>query len=113
MLLNSRDDAGGFISERVDVKLSRLLKELVDQDGTFIREVDCCAHVFVESLFVINDGHGAAAEHVTGPHEHWIADSFGNQSRAFNRNCGAVLRLRNSEFIKERAEPFSIFREVD
>src|SRR5437660_9090425 len=104
MLLNSGDDAGAVVSQSVNIKFGRLLQKLVDQDGTIMRENNGHPHVIVQTLFVIDNGHRASAEHVTRSDEHWISDALANLARSFNRSRVAFSRLGNPQFVQHRAE---------
>ena len=62
--------------ERVDIHFGGVFEEAVDEDGAVLREGDGFAHVAAHAVFVVDDDHGAAAEHVAGPNEHRIADAL-------------------------------------
>ena len=58
------DDRAGRVGDRIDVELDRVLEELVDQDRMLRRRLHRRRHVAIERRHVVDDGHGAAAEHV-------------------------------------------------
>ena len=67
-------DGAGRIGDCVDVELDGVLEELVDQDRVPRRRGHGVEHVAIERAHVVDDGHGAAAEHVGRPHDQRKAD---------------------------------------
>ena len=76
VFLDAGDDAGTFVGQSVNVELGSLLEKLVDQNRPVVREVHGRAHVLIESLFVVNDCHGPAAENVAWSHQHRITNAL-------------------------------------
>src|SRR6266498_5834896 len=113
MLLNRSDDTRVFIGQRIDVKLGGTLKKFINQYWAVRREANRGAHVLVEAFFIVNDGHRAAAKHVTRPDQDWITNLLGNLFRFFTRSRHSVFRLRNAQILEQRAKTFSIFSEIN
>src|SRR2546423_12842257 len=113
VFLDASDHTGSFISKRIHVELSRLFEKLVDQNRPLVREVDRCAHVAIESFFVVDNRHRSPAKYIAWTHEHGITDALGDVARFFNRSRGTVFSLRNSELAQERDETLAIFSQVD
>ena len=98
VFLNCGDDTGVFICQRVHIKFGRAFKKFIDQNRPIWREANCIAHVLVETLFIINDGHSAAAQHVTRPHEDRITYLLRNFLRLVAGRRHSVFRLWDAEF---------------
>ncbi len=113
VFLNCGDDTGVFIGQRVHIKLRRAFKKFIDQNRTIGCEANCIANVLVETLFVINNSHRAAAQYVTGPHQHRITDLLRNFLCLISRRRHSVFRLWDAEFSQQRAKTFSVFSQVD
>ena len=47
MLLDGGNNAGGLVSERINIKLSRAFEKLIDQNRPVWRKPDCRAYVLV------------------------------------------------------------------
>ncbi len=66
-----------------------------------------------DGLVVVGDDHGAAAEHVAGPHEDRVADAVGAGEGLFDAGGERALGLRDAEVRDELAEALAVFGEVD
>src|SRR5207247_8742491 len=80
VFLNAGNDTCAIISQSINVELRSLLQEFVDQDRPIVREIYRRAHVFIETVFIVNDRHRAPAQNVAGPHQYWIAHAFSDRS---------------------------------
>jgi hypothetical protein len=67
----------------VDIEFDGAFEELVDQTGCSGDASTAWRHVAVERLAVVDDFHGAAAQHERGPHDHGIADAVGDDFGLF------------------------------
>ena len=97
VFLNRGDDAGVFIRQRVHIKLGGTFEKLIDQDRPVGREANCSAHIFVKTLFVVNDGHRAAAQNITRSDQHRVTYLLGNSFRLFSGRGHSVFRLRDAQ----------------
>src|ERR1044072_1073030 len=113
VLVDRRDDAGVFVCQRVHVKLCGAFEELIDQDGTIRRKANRVAHVFLETLFVVNHRHRASAKDITRTNQHRGTNLFRNTLCLVTRRRHAVFRLRYSQLREQRAESFAIFGEIN
>ena len=113
VFLDAGDDASRFVSQGVDIEFGGLLEKFIDQNRPLVREIHRRAHVIIETVLVVDDGHGATPEHITRAHQHGITDAVGCFASPFDRCCRSVLWLRDAKFVEQRAEPFSIFCQVD
>ena len=84
VLLNSGDDTGAFVRQRIDVKLCCLFEKLVDQNRTLMRKINGRSHVLVERFFVVDNGHRATTQHVTRSHQYRITNPCSDEARPFN-----------------------------
>ncbi len=62
---------------------------------------------------VIDDFHGAAAEHVAGPDHHGIADAVGDGFGLVGGTRDAVLRLAQAKALQQELEAFAVLGDVD
>ena len=62
------------IGQGIHVHLDGILQVLIDQNGVVRFHRRRLHHVTVQFLLVVHHLHGAAAEHVAGPHHHRVAD---------------------------------------
>ena len=113
VFLNAGDYAGCCISQRVHIELRCLLQKFVNQDGPIVREINGGAHVLVQALFIVNDRHRAAAQHVTRPHQHRITEARANLTRSGNRSRRSIFRLRYSQLAQQRAKTLSILGKIN
>ncbi len=101
------------VRERVHVYFGRLFQELIDQYRPRRAHERCLRDIFLHSVHVIGDHHGAATQHVTRPHQHRQTNFGGNARRLFGHQRGRVSRLRDSQFLQQAAEAPPIFGQVD
>ncbi len=107
------DDGAGGIHHGVDVELEGVFQEPIDQHRAVVRHVDGAAHVAVERLRVVHDGHAAAAEHVGRTHDDGIPDALGHLPRLVARHGRATFGLRNPEVPEQAREALAILGQVD
>ena len=88
-------------------------RKRIDQDRPVVRHVHRARHVAIERRDVVDDGHGAAAEHVGRPHHDREADLGRHLARFGLRGRGAARRLRDAEVPEQLVEPLPVFGEVD
>ena len=102
------------VAERIDVDFDGVFEEAVDQDGPVRREDDGLLHVAAHGLLVVGDDHGAAAEHVAGPHQHGVAEP----ARDVAGFVDDWWRCRWAgdgmfELVEQLAEELAVFGEID
>jgi len=66
VLLDRGNNASVFIRQRINIKLRRPLQKLIDQNWPVRSKANRGAHVIIQALFVVNDGHCATAQYITG-----------------------------------------------
>ena len=95
VLQDSGDGHVLAVGERIDVDLDRVLEVAVEQDGAVAEGLDGIAQVAVavEPFAVVDDLHGAPAQHVGGADHHGVADTLGDGPRFRARRAGLVGRL--------------------
>ena len=113
MLHDSADDYVFAVGERVYVYFNCVFEEMIDEHRAVLRILDCLFHVADDSFFIVGNDHGASAENVGGTHQHWVSNSIGTRDGFFDRGCHGARRLRDIEFVKQFAEAFAIFSEID
>src|SRR5882762_5827412 len=113
VLLDGGNNAGGFVSQRINIKLSGAFEKLIDQNGPVRRKPNCRAYVFVQALVVVNDGHCSATQNITWPHQDWITDFLSDLLRFFRGGGHSVVRLWDSQLSEQRAKALAVFREID
>ena len=62
---------------------------------------------------LIDDGHGAATQHVRRAHDHRIADSLGDLECLSGRPGGAMLWHGQADLLHERSESLAILRQIN
>ena len=107
------DHRAGRVGDAVDVELDGVLEELVDEHRPLGRRLHGRRHVAVERGHVVDDGHGAAAEHVRRPDDQREPDLERDLARFFRRGGDAARRLRDAEVPQQLREPLAILGEVD
>ena len=134
MLHDAGDEDVGAVAERVDVDLDRvdeiaveeqriLAQHRIDLPGLVvgIARLDLRWHqtgkgpeqIIVEAALVVQDRHGAAAQHVRGPRDERQAEVGGDVARLLDGIGDAVLRLAQAEFLDQSLEPVTILGEID
>ncbi len=101
------------VAERVDIDFDGVFEEAVDQHGAVLREGDGFAHVAAHAVFVVDDHHGAAAEHVAGAHQHRIADALRDLDGFVGAGRRAVCGRGNLQVVEQFAEELAVFGEID
>src|SRR6476659_5439810 len=113
VLLNRSNHASVLVSQGVHVKLGSAFKKLIDQDWPVGRETNCSAHIFVETFFIINDGHGTASQDIAGSHQHRITDLLCNLLRFLAGSRHSVFGLRDAELSQQSSETLAASRKID
>ena len=113
VLHHSTDVDLGSVAQCVDVDLDGVLEKPVDQNRMVGRELSGAGDVAVQGLFVIDDLHPPAAEHVTRPHQDRIADRCGDLPGLLETGRGTELGRRQPGVQEHLAKPATVFSEVD
>src|SRR5215813_6650229 len=108
VLLDTCNDAGGLVSQGIDIELCGLLEELIDQHWTIRSKADSSAHIPLKRIFVVNDRHRSTTQHITGTDQDGITDTRGNFSRLSSRGRHSVVRLRYAQFFQQCAKTFPV-----
>ena len=69
------------VAQRIDIDFDGIVEKFIDQHRMLGRSGNRMGHVILQSLAIINDLHGPAAEHIGWTHQHWIAEPFGDLER--------------------------------
>ncbi len=97
------------VAERIHVHLDCIFEEVIDEDGTIVRVFHRLRHVVRDGGGIVCDHHGAPAEYIRGPNEHWESDAFGAGQGFFHAGGHDAWRLRNFEITQQLAETLAIF----
>ena len=115
-------DVAGGVADGVDVDLHRVLEEPVDEHRALGRQPAFAPEAALggellhrgdEALVVVDDLHGAAAEHVRRAHQHREAELRGDGLRLLGGGDGAAGRLRDAEAGAQLVEALAVFGQVD
>ncbi len=112
VLQDAADDHALAVGDGIHVHFVGVLQEPVDEDRVLGRGQHGLAHVALEVGLVVGDGHGPAAQHVAGSHQHRIADARGHGLGLVQRGGGPALRLRDVQRGEQGAEALAVFGEV-
>jgi hypothetical protein len=113
VLHDAGDDHVGTVAQRIDVDLDCVGEVAVDQHRVLARHHDGLCHVAVELGVVVDDLHGAAAEHVGRADDDGKADALGDAAGFGDRTRHAVLGLLEAEFLQQADEAVAVFRQID
>src|SRR5579872_1305365 len=113
VLHDSANDYVFAIRERVYVYFDGIFEEMIDEHRAVLRILDCLFHVADNGFFVVSDDHGAPAENVGGPHQHWVPNSVRARNGFFDRSRHGAWSLGDIEFVEQFAEAFAIFCQID
>src|SRR5690606_805234 len=89
------------------------LEELVDEDRPSLGYLGGLLDEPDELGGVLDDLHGAAAEHVGGAHEHRIADGLRGFHCLLDGEDGGARRLGDAELLEEALEEGAVLRGID
>ena len=90
-----------------------MLKELVDEDGVFRLLRNLNVEVVLEFGSVVHHGHGAATQHIAGPHNHGVGDALGHSQGVFKAHGRAVRRLKQLKLFNQGLEALAVFGAVN
>ena len=101
------------VADRVDIDLDGIGEIAVDQHRAVARDDHRLGDVALELGIVLDDFHGAAAQHIGRADHHGEADALGDLLR-FGAGIGdAVLGLAQFQFLEELGEAVAVFGQVD
>ena len=113
VLHHAADDRPRAVADGVDVDLAGVLEELVDQDRVLGAGLDRLGHVPRQARLVVDDLHGAAAQHEAGPDDDGVADLLGDPPRLGEIRGRGVGGLPQAEPLDDQAEPLAVLGQVD
>ena len=113
VLHHAGDIDGLAVGDAVHVDLDRVVQVAVDQHRVVAGDAHRLAHVAMQAGAVVDDLHGAAAEHVAGADHHRIADAVGDRFGFLGGTGGAVLRLAQAEAVQQMLEALAVLGDVD
>ena len=108
VLHDAGDDYIFGVAERVDIHLDGVLEEVIDEHWPLLGILDGLFHVLRDCIGIVGDDHGPAAEHITGPDEHRIADARADGQRLLDAGGRAARGLGNLQFVKQLAEALAV-----
>src|ERR1022692_2834189 len=113
MLHDAADQHVLPVADRIDVDLDREIEKTIQQHRTVVRYLDRVEHVLAQVVFVEDDFHGAAAEHVTRAHDQRKTDVARQQHGLFlgaRRRVGRLLELQGRH---QFLEALAVFGDID
>ena len=113
VLHDATDDHPLAIGHGVHVHLVGILKEPIEEDGMLWRRSNCLAHVVRQLVIVVDDGHGAASQHVRGSHQHRIADSAGHADSLVQRAGCTTWWLGDAQPVQQLPEALPILSQIN
>src|SRR5271166_69579 len=113
MLHDAADQHVLPVTDRVDVDLDREVEKAVEQHRTVVRYLDRIDHVLAQIVFVENDFHRAAAEHVAGAHHQRESDVAREQHRLLLGARAGIGRLLELERRYQLLKPLAVFGDID
>ncbi len=113
VLHDAADYDGLAVADCIDVELSRIAEELVDQDRVLLRGLDGLLDTGLQAALVVNDPHRAAAQDKRGANQQGVPQLAGNLQGLFVTGRGPAFRLEQSELRDEPIEPLAVLRQVD
>ena len=113
MLQDAGDEDRLAVGQRIDVDLDGIAEIGVDQHRIVARGLDRVAEIMGQRRGVMDDLHGAAAEHVRWPHDDRVADARGDRERLVDRPAGAVGRLTQAEALEQRLKALAVLGQID
>lgn len=69
--------------------------------------------IVAQGLLVGHDLHGAAAQHIAGPHQHRIADALGHANAGLDIRHGLAVGLGNAQRFHHLFKGVAVFRAAD
>ncbi len=113
VLHDARDQHVLRIAQRIHVHFHCVLKEVIHQYRPLLRVLHGFAHVARHGLRIIRNHHRAPAQHVAGPHQHWIPHPLRNSESFFHARGRATRGLRNPQVLQQLAELLTVFRQIN
>jgi len=104
---------GLAVAQGVDVDLGGARQILVDQDRGVAADGDGGLDVAGELVFVADDLHGAAAEHIGRTDHHGEANATGAGEGFLRPSRGGVDRLGDVQRVQQALETLAVFGVVD
>ena len=101
------------VGDGVHVDLDGVLEEIVHQDRVLRGKLHRRRDVVPQAVLVVDDRHGAAAQHVAGAHEHRVADPAGDAYGLLLGEGDAVFRLQQAELPHHLREALPVLGPVD
>ncbi len=102
---------GILAQNHVDLRVPVAGKSMLNIGRNERRE--CGFEIFLQRRLVGQNRHGAAAQHVGGPHDDGEADLFAFVQRLLYRIGDTIVGLPEIELFDERLEPVAVLGEID
>ena len=101
------------VAEGIDIHLDRIFEVFINQHRMVGCHLHRLHHVAIELLLVVHHLHGPTAEHITGTHDHGVADAGGHRTGLLIAAGQAVMGLADFQLPQDRLELFPIFSSID
>ena len=101
------------IAKGIHIHLYGVIEVLVDQHRVVGLHLHRFHHVAVQLGFVVDDLHGAPAQHIAGAHNHWIAHARGDGPGLGLTAGQAVAGLADLQPAQDRFKLLPIFRRIN
>ena len=101
------------VADGVHVHFAGIGQETVEQHRRILGDAHRHAHVTLQILARMDDLHGAAAEHIGGPHHQRIADFIRQLHGLVGGARSGIGRLQQFQLLHQFLEPFAVLGDVD
>ncbi len=101
------------VAQGIDIDLGGVVEEAVEQHRRSEGDLDRIAHVALEILLLMDDFHGAAAQHIGRPHHQRITDLGREADRVRFGARRTVRRLLQAQVVQQFLEALAVLGGVD
>ncbi len=113
MLHDAANNDIGTVAHGVDVHFDGAIEEVVQQHRAVVGHLDCFTHIALEFLFLVDDLHRPAAQHVGRAHHQRVADRLGRSDGFLLTTRRGVLRLTQIQTLHHLLKALTVFGAVD
>src|SRR4030042_2180396 len=113
MLHKSADKGLLPVADGIHIELESVLKKPVHKNGVVRRNHCRFPYESLPGFLVIDDFHGAPAQHIGGTHEYGVSDLSSNRPCLFKCEYRTAFGLLDIRISDQFSEPLSVFRQID
>ncbi len=113
VLHDAADDDVSTVADRVDIHFDGAVEEVIQQYRAVVGHLDRFTHIALEFLFLVDDLHRPAAQHVGRAHHQRVADRLGRSDGFLLTTRRGVLRLTQIQTLHHLLKAFTVFGAVD